>query len=121
MFNFFKNKNFKLRERAEAAGRVDDTRTERRLLRANKTYLFDEWANAKNAEGFSNIDKLPNPDKILRKTGKNISVYRDLINHYQVGACIEQRIAGTKGSEWHLLPKTLIFMMKYLKITIFYL
>ncbi len=85
MFNFFKNKNFK--------------------FKLNKqTSVFDEWANAKNAEGFSNIDKLPNPDKILRKTGKNISVYRDLINHYQVGACIEQRIAGTKGSDWHLLP-----------------
>lgn len=89
MFNIFnKNNNFKFRQ-------------------SNKKSIFDEWAKAKNAEGFTSlVDRLPNPDKILRKTGKNISVYRDLVNHYQVGACIEQRQAGTKSSKWNLLENT---------------
>jgi len=69
----------------------------------NQNSIFNEWAQAKNAEGFFSVmDRLPNPDKILRKTGKNISVYRSLLNHYQIGACIEQRIAGTKGCSWSL-------------------
>lgn len=66
-------------------------------------YLYNEWATTKNAEGFfSIIDRLPNPDIILRKAGKNISVLRSLINHYQVGGCIEQRKAGTKSCKWTL-------------------
>lgn len=66
-------------------------------------FLYDEWAKAKNAEGFfSYIDRLPNPDVILRKAGKNISVLRALLNHYQVGACIEQRKSGTKSCSWKL-------------------
>lgn len=84
MFNFFKTQNFK-------------------FTLNNKKSLFETWVQAKNAEGyFSAIERLPNPDKILRKTGKNISVYRSLLNHYQVGACIEQRKAGTEGCNWHL-------------------
>lgn len=66
-------------------------------------YLYNEWATTKSAEGFfSIVDRLPNPDIILRKAGKNIGVLRSLINHYQVGACIEQRKSGTKSCEWTL-------------------
>lgn len=83
MFNFFKNKKF--------------------IFNNNKSYLYDEFAAAKNAEVFfSFIDRLPNPDIILRKAGKNISVLRRLINHYQAGACIEQRISGTKSKKFFL-------------------
>jgi len=85
MFNFFnKNRNFKLK------------------ITKDKS-IFDDWAKCKNAEGFfAAADRLPNPDKILRKTGKNIEVYRSLLNHYQIGACIEQRIAGTKSCSFNL-------------------
>ncbi len=72
--------------------------------KTEQKYLYDEWASAKNAEVFlSLIDRLPNPDLILKKAGKNISVLRNLINHYQVGGCIEQRKAGTKSCKWNLI------------------
>jgi phage gp29-like protein len=65
--------------------------------------LYDEWATTKNAESyFSYIDRLPNPDTVLRKTGKRISVFRSLVNHYQVGTCIESRKAGTLSQKWEL-------------------
>lgn len=65
--------------------------------------IFDEWATVKTAEGFNTIiDRLPNPDIVLKKTGKRIDVFRKLVNHYQVGTCIDSRKAGTKSKKWHL-------------------
>lgn len=65
--------------------------------------IFDIWANTKNAQGFySVIDRLPNPDIILRNAGKTISVLSSLENHYQVSACIESRKAGTLSCNWEL-------------------
>lgn len=69
----------------------------------NNKYLFDEWASIANAQGFYNIiDRLPNPDIILKNAGKTISVLSNLENHYQVSACIESRKAGTLSSNWEL-------------------
>ncbi len=73
------------------------------IFLSEKKSLFDEWVKSKNAEGFGFImDRLPNPDTVLRKTGKGIAVLRALTNHYQVGTCIDSRKAGTKGTKWHL-------------------
>lgn len=70
---------------------------------SKQKYMYDEWATTKTVEGFfSVVDKLPNPDIVLKKAGKNISVLRNLENHYQVGSGIEQRKAGTLSSEWML-------------------
>lgn len=65
--------------------------------------IFDEWANTQYVQGFFNlIDRLPNPDEVLKKAGKNISVLRKIVNHYQVGTCIDSRKAGTKSSQFDL-------------------
>ena len=45
---------------------------------------------------------LPNPDEVLKRTGKSIDVFRKLVNHYQVGTCIESRKAGTLKKLWTL-------------------
>ena len=66
--------------------------------------IYEDWANCKTAEGFfSMIDKLPNPDIILRKSGKSIEVLRELENHYQVGTCIDSRKAATKSKNFQLI------------------
>lgn len=68
--------------------------------------IYDDWANCKTAEGyFSCIDRLPNPDIILRKMGKGISILRELENHYQVGTCIESRKAGTMSKDFKLIEQ----------------
>ncbi|MCD8025324.1 MAG: DUF935 domain-containing protein [Candidatus Gastranaerophilales bacterium] len=65
--------------------------------------IFDIWASTLTAEGFSSvIDRLPNPDIILKKAGKRIEVLRTLINHYQVGTCIDSRKSGVLSLDWAL-------------------
>lgn len=85
MFNIFnKNKN-------------------KKILSAKDKSILDEWATAKNAENFGYIiDRLPNPDIVLKKTGKRIEVFRNLVNHYQVGTCLDSRKSGTKSKKWRL-------------------
>ena len=43
---------------------------------------------------------LPNPDAILRKTGKTIEAYRELKNDPHVWACIQSRKAGLTSLEY---------------------
>jgi phage gp29-like protein len=51
---------------------------------------------------FSGI--LPNPDKVLRRTGKTIEAYRELKNDPHVWSCIQSRKSGTLSLESTLLP-----------------
>lgn len=89
IFDFFK----KNRNKSEIINRS--------LIKKNS--IFDTWANAKDAQGFfAVVDKLPNPDIVLKNAGKTISVLSNLENHYQVGACIESRKAGTTSTKWEL-------------------
>lgn len=43
---------------------------------------------------------LPNPDPILRATGKQISTYREIARDSHVGACIRRRKAAVKSLQW---------------------
>ena len=45
---------------------------------------------------------LPNPDPILKKQGKTISVYSDLRSDAHVGGCIRRRKAAVLGLEWRV-------------------
>jgi phage gp29-like protein len=49
------------------------------------------------------INYLPDPDPILKKHGKNISVYKDLINDDHLHACITRRKMGVKSMEWRIV------------------
>lgn len=43
---------------------------------------------------------LPNPDPILRATGKQIATYREIARDSHVGACIRRRKAAVKALQW---------------------
>ena len=43
---------------------------------------------------------LPNPDPILKATGRDIRTYRDLSRDSHVGACIRRRKSAVKALEW---------------------
>ena len=69
-----------------------------------KKSIFDEYAKAQDAVGMYNItSRLPNPDILLRKTGRGISALRELKSNYQVGACIESRKSGITSKKWRLV------------------
>ena len=45
---------------------------------------------------------LPNPDPILKKQGRDISIYSDLRSDAHVGGCIRRRKAAVLGLEWRI-------------------
>ncbi len=64
-------------------------------IKDKETSLFDKMVKSCDVQGMSSvISKLPNPDIILRKTGKGLETLRNLTNHYQVGTCIDSRKSG---------------------------
>ncbi|MBR1754028.1 DUF935 family protein [bacterium] len=72
-------------------------------LKHQKQSIFEEYAKAQDTIGMYNLtSRLPNPDIILRRTGKGLSTLRELKSNYQVGACIESRKAGVTSKKWRL-------------------
>lgn len=47
---------------------------------------------------------LPNPDRILRRTGKSIDALRELKNDPHLWSCIQSRKSGLLALDWVLLP-----------------
>ncbi len=47
---------------------------------------------------------LPDPDPVLRRTGRSIEAYREIRADAKVSACIEQRKSATLALQWGLLP-----------------
>ncbi|MBL8351209.1 MAG: DUF935 family protein [Burkholderiaceae bacterium] len=45
---------------------------------------------------------LPNPDPILKASGKDIKTYREIARDSHVGACIRRRKAAVKAMQWGL-------------------
>lgn len=64
--------------------------------------LMSELATRQNLS-YAFLSYLPDPDEVLRKNGKDISVYRSLLIDSQVSANLDQRFAGTKEMQWNLL------------------
>lgn len=50
----------------------------------------------------ANQKLLPNPDVILRKAGKTIEAYRDLLKDAHVASCVQSRKAGLLALEWEI-------------------
>lgn len=46
---------------------------------------------------------LPNPDPILKKQGRDISVYSDLRSDAHVGGCVRRRKAAVQALEWRVV------------------
>lgn len=63
--------------------------------------ILNELVVRENQDFYYRImNYLPNPDKILRKTGKTIEAYRDLKNDPHVWSCIQSRKSGLLGLEY---------------------
>ncbi len=68
-----------------------------------KTSLTEEIATRKGAIDFYSLGMyLPNPDPVLKKQGKDITVYKELLTDSHVGGCITSRKAGVKSLEWSI-------------------
>ncbi len=71
--------------------------------RQNIRTLLAEIATRKNAQAFSQLNlALPDPDPVLKKQRKDISVYRDLLADAHVWACVQSRKSGVMGLEWEI-------------------
>lgn len=68
-----------------------------------KNSLTEEIATRKVAIDFYSLGLyLPNPDPVLKKQGKDIAVYKELLTDSHVGGCITSRKAGVKALEWSI-------------------
>lgn len=70
---------------------------------AKKTDLVNVIASrAKAVDYWAFMHYLPNPDPVLKKMGKDISAYREILADSHVGGCVRRRKAAIKGLEWRL-------------------
>ncbi|MEJ5227208.1 DUF935 domain-containing protein [Thermodesulfovibrio sp.] len=68
-----------------------------------RTSLTEELATRKGAIDFYSLGMyLPNPDPVLKKQGKDITVYKELLADAHVGGCITSRKAGVLSLEWSI-------------------
>jgi phage gp29-like protein len=66
--------------------------------------LSDHIATRDRSPDFTALGMyLPNPDPILKKMGKDVSVYRDLRGTAPVGGAIRRRKAAVRSREWRLV------------------
>ena len=77
--------------------------TNKIVVKRNKTF-GEEIATLKTVEGMrSFLGKIiPNPDEVLKRTGKTISYLRTLANDGQIATCIQSRSAGITSLEHRL-------------------
>ncbi len=68
-----------------------------------KKGLSDEIATRKRALNFYSLANiLPDPDIVLRKQGKDMRVYKELLCDPHVFACIQSRKSGVLSLEWDI-------------------
>ncbi|MEI7475367.1 MAG: DUF935 family protein [bacterium] len=65
--------------------------------------LSEEIATRKRSYNFYNIGMmLPDPDSVLKKQGKDIRIYKELLCDPHVWACVQSRKAGVLSLEWEI-------------------
>ena len=74
------------------------------LKKANsKKSLTEEIATRKHALNFYSLANiLPDPDIVLRKQGKDVRVYKELLCDPHVFACVQSRKSGVLSLEWEI-------------------
>ena len=74
------------------------------IKKANtKKSLSDEIATRQRSLNFYSLCTiLPDPDIVLRKQGKDIKIYRELLCDPHVTACVQSRKAGVLSLEWEI-------------------
>ena len=70
----------------------------------NKEQLFKEIGTRDNSfQYFSAMfGYLPNPDPVLKKTGQDIAVYRDLYSDAKISSVVAQRKSGVQSMNWEI-------------------
>lgn len=70
----------------------------------NTTPNIKQIASRGTVSGFSSLNSvLPNPDPILKKMGKDISVYRDMKSSPAVKGALRRRRAAVKAKAWRIV------------------
>jgi len=65
--------------------------------------LSDEIATRKRSLNFYSLGSyLPDPDVVLRKQGKDVKVYKELMCDAHVFACVQSRKSGVMSLEWEI-------------------
>ena len=65
--------------------------------------ITDELATRKRSIDLYSLNlNLPDPDPILRKQGKDIKIYKELLSDPDVWACVQSRKAGVLSLEWDI-------------------
>lgn len=79
------------------------TGTDTFLAKKTGKKFSEELAKLDSIEGFNLVLKrLPNPDAVLRKTGKGYETLRLLLSEGQVSTCVQSRKAATLGKKWRI-------------------
>lgn len=66
-----------------------------------QTSLIEEIATRKGAIDFYSLSMyIPNPDLVLKKQGKDITVYNELLTDAHLGGCVTSRKSGVLSLEW---------------------
>lgn len=68
----------------------------------NKNLVNEIATRARSIDYWAFGYYLPNPDPILKKMGKDIAVYRELLSDGQVRSGVRRRKAAIKGLEWRI-------------------
>ncbi|AUK45180.1 hypothetical protein A4212_09955 [Pasteurella multocida] len=74
------------------------------MIKMKKDLITEIATRARSYDHWSFAHYLPNPDPVLKKMGKDISVYRELLSDGQVRAGIRRRKAAIKGLQWRITP-----------------
>jgi len=70
-------------------------------FKEDKFSLSAEIATRQRSIDFYSLGMyLPNPDPVLKKMGKDIVVYNELLSDGHLGGCVTSREAGVKSLEW---------------------
>jgi phage gp29-like protein len=64
--------------------------------------LSGELATRARCDYVSVLSALPDPDEVLRKMGRDITVYKEMLTDPHVGACVNSRKSGTKKRLWDI-------------------
>lgn len=71
----------------------------------NKRDLINIIASRAVAEDFfAFFNYLPNPDPVLKKMGRDITAYREILSDAHVGGCVRRRKAAVKNLNFRLTP-----------------
>lgn len=72
------------------------------LLNEKHRSLTEEIATRGKIDFYSLVGFLPNPDPVLKKQGKDITVYKELLSDARVGGCVSSRKSGVISLEWDI-------------------